>query len=224
MKKLAVLIVVAIAMVSCGNSTLKPEQMTASAVMALFGPVEKLSYQQGSYTKFDKNGNIIEEKIDREVYVYSYETPYRYRDSKGEYFNIVFNDSMRMEVWDSGTDEHISVDYLFDKQGRISSRTQLNYSDGHIIHFIYKGNEKLPYQRIFNIWDESGFTSKITETYDYMEFDKYGNWLKSNIEVKQEEWQYDTDTDKNELITDKTFMVGATQTLSYYEKESRTKN
>ena len=224
MKNLAIITVAAIAIASCSNSAQKPEQKTASAAMALIGPVEKITYQHGNYTKFDRKGNIIEEKVGGEIYAYPYENPYRYRGHNGDYYNIVYNDSMRMEVWDSGTDEHISVDYLFDKQGRISSRTQLNYSDGHIIHFIYKGNEKLPYQRIFNIWDESGFTSKITETYDYMEFDKYGNWLKSNIEVKQEEWQYDTDTDKNELITDKTFMVGATQTLSYYEKESRTKN
>ena len=224
MKNLAIITVAAIAIASCSNSAQKPEQKTASAAMALIGPVEKITYQHGNYTKFDRKGNIIEEKVGGEIYAYPYENPYRYRGHNGDYYNIVYNDSMRMEVWDSGTDERLSVDYLFDRRGRISSRTQLKYSDGNIIQFFYKDNERLPYQRIFNSWDDSGFSSKITETYEYTEIDKYGNWVKSNLEVKQEEWQYDTDADKTEQVTNRTFTVDAIQTISYFEKENQVKS
>jgi len=191
-----------------------PEQpMSRCKTMALAGHVEKVTYINGDYVMFDRNGNMTEEKKDGNVSTWQYENPNRYRN--GDFYNIEYNETMRMEVWDSGTSERLSVDYEFDKLGRIMSVIDAKYSYNRRINYIYQGTDFLPYQVVINYGDESGYNSVIIETYTYTEIDRQGNWLKCTVQIKQEENYFDWDTE-TEQNTNKTTSNQRTRTITYY--------
>ena len=192
--------------------------MTGWKAMALAGRVEKITYPNGDYVMFDRNGNITEEKNGEYTSTRLYEHPRRYRRDQGaSAWNITFTDSKRMEVDEDNSWMEYRIDFEFDNLGRVSSQANTLH---HTIHqsktYVYNNNGFLPYQIVHGYSDEYG-NSVTTETYTYTETDKQGNWLKCNVHLKMEGtwWDEESDSEKKSVETDSKRM---TRTIAYYRK------
>ncbi|MDR0835363.1 MAG: hypothetical protein LBN11_02130, partial [Tannerella sp.] len=113
------------------------------------------------------------------------------------------------------TDERLSVDYVFDSRGRIKSKTERNYGSRRDFQYVYKGEDFLPYQLSTSYGGEWGSTV-ITETYQYSEIDKQGNWTKCTVKIKTVTEEYDENTGKSTQVSNKTDTQQWIRTITYY--------
>lgn len=165
---------------------LKPEQMTGWRTEVLAGVVEQVTYSNGDYKKFDRDGNLTEEKNGKQIYSFQYENLQRYHDKWEDFYNITYNDSMRVVTMDDSI--HAAVEYTFDSRGRIKSSLErpLPYINLKT-EYIYNDESFLPSQIRYTISDKNDVHNGASaQTFAYTEIDGQGNWLKCKVEVKTE--------------------------------------
>jgi len=198
-----------VAMNSCSDSvTLKPEDMTGWKTRELLGEVKKVAYSDGSYIKFNRDGNITDEKVNDITYTRKWKNPLQYKLKGGLILNVTFNDSMRIEKSEDG----FGNEYVFDQRGRvILFKTNLGDKKE---KYYYKGKSFLPFQKVEGFWDESGFHLFI-KTYTYTEFDKQGNWLKCTVEVAYN--ILDEEILTNEIDLGEKESYNLERTIEYYQ-------
>ncbi len=223
--RLILIAVVVTGLTACGNKTLRPEDMTGWKTKVLLGPVEKVTYSNGDYVAFDRNGNVVEESDpwrSGDPRTYQYESPYRYTMYHVNHYGIEYNDSMRMEVYTGDTTERLSIDYLFDDRGRIKSKSGWDIVDGGEvdIQYIYNNNSFLPYQMIKTEYSGDGEEFITTETYNYTEIDKHGNWLKCDVTEQIESDYWDEDTRSYKKVPDNISARKLIRSINYFMQEA----
>ncbi|MDR1406549.1 MAG: hypothetical protein LBJ23_00710 [Tannerella sp.] len=148
-----------------------PEQrMNGRKAHMLFGNVSRVSYDNGSFIEFNEDGNPVREKTFFDIVTkYRYINPTRYfsdhEDSEpdgedGEPYNIIYNDSMRIED---------NMFYTFDEKGRLKEYRHYRWPE----YFYYRDNALLPYMTI----ESKGDLTLLT----YTRTDSHGNWLECEL-------------------------------------------
>jgi hypothetical protein len=230
MKKISVLkmmavAVLAVAVSACGGgsgSGLKFEDKSDRTVMGLVGDVASVTYPNGDYAKFDRKGNLIEQKTDGTVTARTYANPKRYSE-KGSFYNIVLSDTMRVDVWDN-RNERLTVDYTFDRQGRIVGRAQVDYGWGTGIKYVYKGDGILPAQEIRSSGSDDGSWDEETRTYDYTKTDQQGNWTKCKVKAVTVTQLVDDLTGEDLPQTTQTETLNLERTVEYHLPPAKPKD
>jgi hypothetical protein len=180
---------------------LTPEQkMSGRKVRLLYGNVRTLTRSDGQLLEFNEDGNPVRERFraDSDLKEYSYVNPRRYFLKGDPYpYNIVFNDSMRIEEWDNR--EKLNTSYIFDEKGRLKEYGIRDYySSSESYH--YKGNALLPFKIVCLFGDESGET-ETTLLYTYTKTDEKGNWLECKVKKTTIDKEAGYDVEKGEETT-----------------------
>lgn len=186
-----ILFLITVLMTCCvygqNNYKLKPEQMTGWKTQSIQGKVNKVTYSDGHFVEFNKDGNIIKENPDLStVYEYNYVSANRYT-FYNEAYNVIYNDSMRIEKWDN-QHEDLTTDFVFDALGRIKKKNKVGYGEWINIEYFYKNKDVLPHKVVETLGWEDGYTVE-TSLCTYTQKDKEGNWLACSIERKTEEFE-----------------------------------
>lgn len=196
----------------------KEQIMNGRKTQLLYGNVSKVTYTDGNFAEFNKDGNIVRKKenYNNTIWEYDYVNNKRYI-LQNEPYNIIYNDSMRIEMWDSR--EQLSIDYTFDSKGRLIEVSEVNYGWYTNTKYHYKDDEILPYKEIMIGGDETGETIS-TSFYTYIEIDHKGNWLSCNIETISE--SEDNEAGDNQKTTEKRYRSPSREIKYFSEKELRT--
>jgi hypothetical protein len=210
----------------CGDNL----PMSGWIIEGLAGGVEQVTYTNGDFVKFNRCGNIIEKKSSQSFFfslqklTFTYKTPLRYtlqykiEDERVERtFEIEYNDTMRVEKDRNG----ISFEYVFDRlpsRTRIAKTRTFYHQGGCETEYIYRDNGFLPQKEII-VYGGETTTTYITSTYEYLKFDKQGNWLqcrkKEKTTVYQDDYEYVNEGDPI-FLSEKTVTHTLTRSIKYY--------
>jgi len=188
----------------------KEEIMSGCKTLLLYGNVSKVSYPDGSFVKFNQDGNIVEEKDAKRKYTYKcdyIESDKYTRD--GQPYVIIYTDSTRSEVWDNPA-EQLGPKYTFDSQGRLMTKSNIGYGWSERAEYHYHKKDLLPYKIIETFSDETG-SNTITSLYTYTKLDEKQNWLSCDVEETMEYEDYESEGDKS--VTNRS--VSLTREIEY---------
>jgi len=191
------------------TAPVKPQidnSMTGRKTVLIYGPASKVTYSDGRFYEFNKDGNIVRKKddISNPIVEYRYVNKNRYMIENDRY-NITYTKNSRHEIWDSS--EKLEACYEFDNKGRLSKESPISYDYELIsMQYYYKDNELLPYKVVTEIGDEQR-SETTTSLYTYKTIDNNGNWtscdIKNTITVESNEDNSKKVSKENQSLTRK---------------------
>lgn len=195
------------------NSSSKDDGMSGRKTVLIFGQVSKVTYSDGRFYEFNKDGNIVRKKddlISNNIVIYSYVNKNRYKIENDAY-NITYTKNSRHEIWDNP--EKLETFYEFDNQGRLSKEGKKDYFEFSVLYY-YKDNETQPYKVVEKTGDEGG-SQTTTSLYNYKTFDNNGNWL--SCDIKSTIVINEVDDDGKDSATTKKENKSLTRKIEYYQ-------
>lgn len=160
----------------------EPHPMSARKGLGLYGNVKTLTDEENCVIQFDKIGNILSISFNNQqaqIYYYNTLCTEYTIDGWGPYC-ITYDEHKRSELSKDESDTDGSVTYLFDNQNRVIECSRVQRMSLVTSTFTYSGSNKLPDNKIISDYDETG-SYKLIDTYDYVEVDEQGNWLKRKV-------------------------------------------
>lgn len=199
---------------------LLPHPHSARKGLGIYGNASKVTKDNGDVFEFDMLGNIL-----RVEYGHGYTKEYDYVVPYKKYqindwsnpYKIIYSNHKRSDLSEDKTDTEGSVEYFFDDQDRIVKRVEQIRMVFEPTIYTYTGKNKLPDSEKSLTYDEySDFT--ILNTFEYLEVDEQGNWLKRRVTRTTEFNEYamvEGETDSTEIHTDPPIIE--TRTIEYFK-------
>jgi len=203
------------------TNTTTDNGMSGRKTVLIYGTASKVTYPDGSFIEFYKDGSIARRKDSdsTDIINYSYVTGNRYKIGNDSYINITYTNNSRHEITDDS--EKLETSYEFDNKGRLSKEGDAeNYI--HSVEYFYKDNELLPY-KVVDKWNDEYLTVTTTSLYKYKAIDNNGNWLSCDIEntiINEPNKELDPDGTVTNLkeTTTETENKSLTRKIEYYSE------
>ncbi|MFT4070378.1 MAG: hypothetical protein QM654_00475 [Dysgonamonadaceae bacterium] len=162
--------------------TLSKEQMTGWKAERLLGRVQSVKYSTGKQVFFNTLGNPSKIINGKDVETRSYTTSNPVKNSDKLKLTYRKNTREIQDYYEIKEGCGHGESYTFNRQGKvISSWNKQGCSDIYNEKYIYnKTSDNFP--SIIegeNFWESGSWT--VTRTYQYLEFDKNGNWTKRKV-------------------------------------------